>query len=300
MKQWLYVLLAFLGGVSFGIPASFVKVAYNNGFDTADVVGAQFFFGALLLWIIILISRKMERLPLLTVGKLLASGIPMSLTTLFYYQSLNYLPASIGIILLFQFSWMGILSEWIIDKERPTRLKIFSAFILFAGSLLAVNVIESSPGSLPIQGILWGLLGAVSFTAFLFVSGKVGTDVHPLSKSTLMATGAFTVILFIYPPLFLVNGSMTSNFLVWGLIFGMFAVVLPPILFSLSLPHMGSGLGAILTSSELPSSIVMSIIVLQEHVSPIQWFGIIIILLGIMLPNIPFVYLKNKRNKPAA
>lgn len=296
MKPWLYILLAFLGGVSFGIPASFVKVAYNNGFNTADVVGAQFFFGALLLWIIILISRKMERLSLMTIVKFLVSGIPMALTTLFYYQSLNYLPASIGIILLFQFSWMGIISEWIIDKKRPTRLKIISAIILFVGSLLAVNVVESSLDSLPIQGILWGLLGAVSFTAFLFVSGKVGTDVHPLSKSTFMATGAFTVILFIYPPMFLVNGSMTSDFFVWGLIFGMFAVVLPPILFSLSLPHMGSGLGAILTSSELPSSIVMSIIVLQENVSFIQWTGIIIILLGIMLPNISLVYLNKENN----
>ncbi len=293
MGIWFYILLAFLGGVSFGVPSSFVKLAYGSGFSTADVVGAQFFFGASILWIVGLFSRKIA-VSFPTIIKLLLSGIPMALTTLFYYQSLNYLDASIAIIILFQFTWLGVLGEWMIDKIRPTRGKVISVILLFVGSLLAVNVISAPLQEIPMQGVLWGLLAAVSFTVFIFVSGRVSVHIDPLKKSLYMATGAFLVSLFIYPPLFLVNGSMTGDFLIWGLMLGLFGVAFPPLLYSISLPHISSGLGTILSASELPTSVILSMIILHEHVSWGQWTGIVIILFGMILPSLVSAYTRNK------
>lgn len=285
MNLWFYILLAFLGGVSFGVPSSFVKLAYSSGFNVADVVGAQFFFGASILWVMALFSGKI-RITFHTIIKLLLAGTPMALTTLFYYQSLHYLDASIAIIILFQFTWLGVLGEWIVDKIRPTSGKIISIILLLGGSLLAVNVINAPLQTIPIQGVLWGLLAATSFTVFIFVSGRVGIHINPLKKSLYMATGAFLVSLFIYPPLFLVNGSMTGDFLIWGLILGLFGVAFPPLLYSISLPHISSGLGTILSASELPTSVILSMIILYEHVSWLQWMGIIIILFGMILPSL--------------
>src|SRR5690625_3262686 len=218
----------------------------------------------------------------------------MALTTLFYYQSLHYLDASIAIIILFQFTWLGVLGEWIVDKIRPTSGKIISIILLLSGSLLAVNVINAPLQTIPIQGVLWGLLAATSFTVFIFVSGRVGIHINPLKKSLYMATGAFLVSLFIYPPLFLINGSMTADFLIWGLILGLFGVALPPFLYSISLPHMTSGLGTILSASELPTSVILSMIILHEHVSWVQWSGVIIILVAIGLPSFISTYSRNK------
>jgi drug/metabolite transporter (DMT)-like permease len=294
LNIWFYILLAFLGGVSFGVPASFVKLAYGSGFSTADVVGAQFFFGASILWVIGVLRGKIS-IPFSTIIKLLLAGVPMALTTLFYYHSLHYLDASIAIIMLFQFTWLGVLGEWIIDKIRPTRGKILAIIFLFVGSLLAVNVISSPLHTIPIQGVLWGLLAAVSFTVFIFVSGRVSVHIDPLKKSLFMATGAFLVSLFIYPPLFLINGSMTGDFLIWGLILGLFGVALPPFLYSISLPHMSSGLGTILSASELPTSVILSMIILGEHVSSIQWSGIVIILFAMILPSLVSAYSKIKK-----
>src|SRR5690625_1547018 len=138
MKQWFYALCAFLGGVSFGIPSTFVKIAYGKGFSTADVIGAQFLFGAVFLWIIVIMTRQKLRTPPKTVLKLMLCGTPMALTGTFYYLSLNYLDASIAIIMLFQFTWMGIIGEWILDKTPPSKGKILSALLLFVGSLFAV------------------------------------------------------------------------------------------------------------------------------------------------------------------
>lgn len=221
------------------------------------------------------------------VFKLLASGIAMAGSGLCYYQSLKYLDASIAIIMLFQFSWMGLFAEWILDRRVPGKGKWFSALILFVGSLLAAGILNVKEISMPLPGIIWGLLAAISFTAFIFLSGRVGVEVPPLTKSMLMSTGAFIVVSLIFPPRFLIDGSFVGEGLYkYALLLGVFGVILPPLLFSISMPNIGSGLGTILSSSELPTAVFMSVIVLREHVSVVQWIGVLVVLAGIALPNI--------------
>src|SRR5699024_12444012 len=72
-----------------------------------------------------------------------------------------------------------------------------------------------------------------------------------------------------------------------GLILGLFGVVLPPLLFSFSMPQVGNGLGTILSSSELPMAVLMSVIVLHENVTWIQFLGVTIIIIGIIWANLP-------------
>ncbi|MGG3311117.1 EamA family transporter [Paenibacillus sp. 2KB_20] len=56
----------------------------------------------------------------------------------------------------------------------------------------------------------------------------------------------------------------------------------------MEISFVGSGLGTILTSSELPVVVTMSSLVLGEAISWPQWIGVIIILYGIVNSNIRF------------
>jgi len=291
-KPWLYALLAFLGGCSFGVLSTFVKIAYGHGFLPAEVVGSQFLGGTVMLWIVVLIRRKWQ-ISLKTAGKLLLSGIPMACSGLFYYQSLKYLDASIAIIMLFQFSWMGLFAEWILDKKIPRRPKWISAAILFLGSLLAVNIAGSALASLSLPGVLWGLAAAVSFTTFIFASGRVAADTDPILKSMLMATGALLLVSIVFPPMYLVDGTLFGGGLIrYCVILGLFGVVLTPLLFSISMPKIGSGLGTILSASELPTAVFMSVLFLKEQVVWMQWMGVLVVLAGISLPSLVSMYRK--------
>ncbi len=68
--------------------------------------------------------------------------------------------------------------------------------------------------------------------------------------------------------------------------FLVFGVVLPPLLFTIGMPHVGPGLGTILTASELPVAVSMATLVLEEHVSIVRWMGVILILGGIAVGNV--------------
>jgi drug/metabolite transporter (DMT)-like permease len=278
--KWGNAFNVFLGGCSYGILSTFVKIAYDKGFTPDEVIGAQYFFGALLLWMIVLCMKK-TKLSFSLILKLLISGMSMALAGIFYYKSLIYLDASIAIILLFQFTWIGLIFEWVIDKKSPSKRKMVSIGILLIGSLAAVNISPTSLGNLSIYGVLWGLLAAVSFTAFIFTSGRVATEVPAMLKSMVMSTGALLITFVIFPPVFLVNGALMEGLWIWGLVLGVFGVLLPPFLFSVSMPKIGTGLGTILSASELPMAVFMSMVVLREQVTLVQWIGVGIILYGI-------------------
>jgi len=285
MKLWHYALIVFLGGCCYGILSTFVKLAYNAGFSTPEVTGAQYFFGAVLSWIFVLFVKK-RSLTLKQITKLLLSGIPFGLTGMFYYQSLQSINASLAIVLLFQFVWIGTLYEWVLQKKKPTRGKLISIGVLLFGSVLAANVFSQGNLSLSWQGTIWGLLAASTFALFVFLSGSVAKDTSPVLKSALLSTGAVITVFVVFPPTFLFNLDVLAGLSPYGLVLGVFGVVLPPLLYSIGMPHIGSGMGTIMTASELPMAVIMSSLVLGEYVGWSQWLGVIIILCGISFSSI--------------
>lgn len=285
MKTWQYALIVFLGGCCYGVLSTFVKLAYSAGYSVTEVTGGQYLFGALFTWVLVMFTKK-QKLTLKQILKLLLSGIPFGLTGVFYYQALLTLNASLAIIFLFQFVWIGSLFEWIFYKKKPTKEKVTSIGILIFGSILAAGVVVKSEVALSMQGTAWGLLSALTFTTFIFLSGSVGKDTPPVLKTAFLSTGGLIVVLLVYPPMFLFDLPVLMGVAPYGLFLGLFGVALPPLLFSIGMPHIGPGLGTILTASELPVAVTMSALFLAEFVSLSQWLGVIIILSGIIVGNV--------------
>lgn len=285
MKLWHYAFIVFLGGCCYGILSTFVKLAYGAGFSAPEVTGAQYLFGAVMCWLFVGFGKK-KTLTSRQVIKLLLSGIPFGMTGIFYYQSLQTVNASLAIVLLFQFVWIGALYEWVLQKKKPGKHKLVSIGILLIGSLLAANVFTQNGFSLTWQGAAWGLSAAATFAMFVFLSGSVAREASPILKSALLSTGGVITVFAVFPPAFLLNLDVLAGLTPYGLILGLFGVVLPPLLYSIGMPHIGSGMGTIMTASELPMAVIMSSLVLGEQVGWLQWTGVLIILGGIAYSNI--------------
>lgn len=283
MGIWKYALLVFLGGCSYGVISSFVKLGYKNGYGIGDLTGSQYLLGAVMLWIITIFVPKIR-----LSGKqwliLLISGMPMGLTGIFYNKSLGYVDASFAIILLLQFTWISIILQYIFDKKVPDRKSIIATAIILCGSVLASGFL-SSDLTFSLVGIGWGLLSALSFATFIYVSGRASLPIHPIYKSAIMTTGAALLVFIVLPPVFLLNGALADGLLKYGLLIGFFGSLVPPLLFNIGMPKVGSGLGTILSASELPTAVLMSTFVLHEVVTLFQWTGVAVILFGIAYPN---------------
>lgn len=284
MKTWHYALMVFLGGCCYGILSTFVKLAYSAGFTMPAVTGSQFLFGTCMIWMVTIFTKK-KKISLIQTGKIILAGTPMGLTGLLYYQSLQTLPASLAIIFLFQFIWMGTFLEWFVYKRRPSSGKFLSIGILLTGSILAAGVLEVSAGPIAWEGSALGLLAAFTFSLFILLSSMIGKNVPSIQKSALLSTGGMIITVLLFPPIILNDLPTLLDITPYGLILGIFGVVLPPFFFSIGMPHVGPGLGTILTASELPVAVVLSAIVLAEEISPLQWIGVCVILAGIIVAN---------------
>lgn len=99
--------------------------------------------------------------------KMILFGTTLGFSSCFYYLTIQYVPVSVGIILLMQSIWMGVVVDLITTKGNNSRMKIVGALIAITGTLLAANVFESTMSLHPL-GLTFGLLAAVSFTSFMF------------------------------------------------------------------------------------------------------------------------------------
>ena len=290
------VLLVALGATSYGMLATFVKLAYKDGFTTAEITSSQFIYGILGLLLINLFQKifKKEKTKTATsknIFQLMIAGTSLGMTSVFYYLCVRYIDVSIAIVLLMQTVWMGVLLEWFLDKKRPSKQKIISVIIVLLGTFLATKLYGFNI-QLDWRGIFWGILAAASFTTTMFTANKVVLEISSAQRSLYMLLGG-GVIVFIFSAFTQVGALNFDIFKNYGLFLALFGTIIPPILLNAGFPKTGLGLGSIVASLELPVSVLMAFLILNEKVVIWQWLGIFLIILAVVIMNLNF----SKKNK---
>ncbi len=278
-----------LGASSYGMLTTFVKMAYAEGYTSYEITFSQMLLGLMGLIIINLIfvkgkKTKSEVPKGRMILKLMAAGTSLGLTSIFYYLAVRYIPVSIGIVLLMQSVWMGVVLEAVVEKKKPSGNKIIAVIAILTGTALATNLLLNSFEP-DLRGIGWGFLAAISYTVTIYTSNTVSLGLHSLRRSLWMMVGGTLVVSVISFP-FLLDQFDPGIFMKWGLILALFGTILPPILFTAGMPKINVGLGAIISSVELPVAVLMAYILLNETVNSYQWIGILIILFAVVLMNL--------------
>ena len=288
------VFLVGLGATSYGMLATFVKIAYGEGFTTPEVTIAQFVYGITGMLLITMFQKSKKgndvaKASTKNISQLVLAGTSLGMTSIFYYLAVKYIPVSIAIVLLMQTVWMGVLFEMILEKKRPSTQKIISVLIVLFGTALATNLIQSKV-ALDWRGIALGLLAAASFTTTMFTANRVATHISSAQRSLYMLLGGAVIV----TGFAIATQNTPFNFEIfmkWGIILALFGTIIPPLLFNAGFPLTGIGLGSIVSALELPVSVLMAYFLLNEKVILLQWVGIVLIILAIVIMNVNF---KNK------
>jgi drug/metabolite transporter (DMT)-like permease len=277
-----------LGACSYGMLATFVKMAYHEGFSLAEVTLSQFSLGFAGLLMLTLFRKRGPAPAIKTSGKsvfkLIVAGVSLGLTSIFFYKAVQYIPVSVAIVLLMQTVWISVVLEMVLHKKLPGLRKLLSVFIILAGTILATDMLKQSV-SINWTGFGWGIMAALSYTATMYSSNNVELDFPPLKRSLYMILGGLIIVILVF------HSSLDRNFsyeifLRWGLLISLFGTIIPPLLFTRGMPLTGMGLGAIIASIEIPVAVLTANILLKEPVSLFQWVGIVLILLAVVLMNI--------------
>ena len=293
-----YSAVVFLGGASYGVMAATVKSAFAEGFTWAQSAASQALFGALLFGVALIVLTVAGKRPVPLSPKrvfaLLGLGLTTCTTCVLYNYALTMLPVSVAITLLFQFTWIGIVFQVIATRRRPHPAELGAAVVILGGTLLASGLFSSTVGDLNPVGIVCALLSAVSCASFMFLSARIGTDLPPIERGLVVCLGA-CILGFAVCPDYFASGALQAGIWKYGLILGVFGLLVPVILFGIGTPHLSAGLSTIMASSELPCGIAISVLVLSEPVDALQVVGIVIIMLGVVVSQLPNLLPKHVR-----
>ncbi|WON94414.1 EamA family transporter [Sphingobacterium sp. Lzh-3] len=287
MKDYKSTLYVAAGACSYGLLATIVKYANHLGIHTSLLTFLQFMFGFLFLLAFNLLSKRNEEehnaIKFSSKIKLMVWGISLGLTTTLYYLSIQYIPVSVGIILLMQSIWISLVAEAVLLKKFPSKGKITGVIIVLLGTTLATNLFQNN-NDLDYRGIILGFGAGISYALAIYASSTVEKELPSPVRSQFLVLGGLLLIVAFWN--IDIIRYMQPNALPWGLLIAIFGTILPPLLFTKGIPKTGIAMGNIISSLEIPVSTLSAMLVLQEVVSGVQWFGILLILMAVIIINV--------------
>ncbi|MCK1999300.1 Threonine/homoserine efflux transporter RhtA [Paenisporosarcina quisquiliarum] len=299
MKLWIYPLMVVFAASSYGTLSTMVKLAIGDGYTASEAISSQYIVGFLLALVIYLLTQR--KLPRLYGGFkiILLAGVFTATTGIVYGMSLIYLPASLAVVMLFQFTWIGTLIDCIIRKRLPSRAETISLIILFLGTILAAGILDVDLSGIDWRGWVYGFAAAVSFSLNMNVNTKQVEGMNTTTRLLFVSFIAALMISFFQSPEIMWNGKLfTEPLLFYGLALGLLGIIIPIYFFVIAVPKVGGAVSSILSAMELPVAVIVSVLVLSEALSWLQILGIVVILVGMCIPTLATIS-KNKKRQTA-
>lgn len=278
-------LLVFLGGASYGFIVPAVKAGAAIGVYPADFLPLQYLV-ALAACLAFALVRRVRLASARECAKMALLGTCTGLTSICYYTSVSLLPSAVALTLLFQYVWVAVVIECIVERRLPTRSTVIAVCIVLAGTVLAAGVFEGAVELLDPIGVAFGAASAVFYALYLFASGRIGTDQPTALRAAMLPFGGLVVTSLANPACYTTALFDAST---WPFAIGMsvIGVILPTTLINYAAPKLSSGMVSVMASSELPVGIFSAWVLVGDTPTPLVLTGALLVLVGIVVKQVP-------------
>ena len=284
MKKWRGHFQVLGAGACFGFLGIFGKFAYQSGLSVGELLTLRFSLAATVLGLYFLLTGYQQ----LLIGKkqilisLLLGICGYAVFSTLYFESIKGITVGLASLLLFTFPLFVNLGAWLFLKEKLSRTQIFSLFLSSVGLVCLVwgdwSIEKSS-------AVISGLMAAITYSAYVLVSGQVQKKVPPMPSSFYVILGS-AATLAIY--------NQVSPLKIWalttpqvGIILGIAIIctISPLGLFLAGLQKMPSSQASILVTIEPVVASLAGALILSEFMNPLQILGATLILAALLLQS---------------
>ncbi len=269
----------------YGLVSPVLRLAYAAGLDPAAATDAQYAIAAACLWLVALFRHRGKRIDRRQWALIVIIGLMNALFCYTYYRALAVLPASLAIVFMFQFVWMATLIDALWHRRWPGIAKWIGLVLILGGTVLAVGATGASWREVPVGAVLLGLGAALAYAINLTLSAHNDPAVSPELRSALVITVAGVAVLTVFPPGSFVHhlAQRPAPTLFWGFWIALLSQVLPTLFALVAIPHIGGRMAAVLGTLELPVAVIGAWLLNGDHVSPMRWLGVALILAGMVV-----------------
>jgi len=282
MSGYTYVLLSALGYSAMPI---LLKLVYAQGISPLLLLMANGLFGCVFaLGGILFYKPELLRITWPQGRRLIIQGLFGNLfASACYFFALQHMTASLTTLILFTHPALVMLLAAVFYKERLSIYHYLSLVAILIGCFLAIDIFSFEAVHATVLGLILAV-GASFGQAFVnFYGQKTLENIHPMTVLTYIVFIQTLGYVSLSPSLVLQIGMLGWNVLALIAVLAAFTWLIPNLFILKGLELIGASRASLLSTVELPLTIIWATIVLGERMNWVQAAGGLLILGGLIL-----------------
>jgi drug/metabolite transporter (DMT)-like permease len=212
------------------------------------------------------------------------AGLFFAADLVFWHHAIAAVGAGLGTVLANTQLILVGLAAWAILGEKPGARVLAAVPVVLTGIVLISGVVGGDAyGSDPALGVLFGVLTAIAYSAFLLVLRAGNRDTRrpagPLLDATASAALGSAVAGAVLGELELTPSWPAHG---WLLLLAVTAQVFGWLVISVSLPRLPAARTSLLLTIQPAAAVIFAMLLVDEQPSRVQLLGIAVVLLGIL------------------
>lgn len=261
--------LGALAALGYATALTFQAVLGEEGLASSSVLSVRFGLSGLLLLALCaatgrpLLPARGERLALLALG-----AVVFMVSTALYFGATEHGSPAVAIVLVYLYPTLVTLAESVHARHRPTRTIVMALVLSTVGCALVA--LTGSSVTIEPLGVALALAGAATFAAYMFIGVRVGRRSDPVTAGAWVSLGAgasFLAQVVVGPRFAEASGNWPAlaavglaNAVGMGLTF-------------IALRRLGTSRGAVVLTLEAVFTVILSALVLDDTLGPLQVLG---------------------------
>ena len=283
------IILVLLGALSIGIMPSAAKIAYQEGANPIAAILLRSLVGLLGLAAFMLIRRIKFHLTLENFKKSSITGITQSLSSLGIMGSVAYIDVSLSVLIIFFFPFLVILFNHFWGQSRLTSTIIVCFVVAVSGLGLALGV---SFDQLNLTGVGLAIIGMVSMAIMVLIVSSVTHRIGAIPATFQMTVWTcffYLLVVWLAPQTgWIEPASYPNSSLGWVSIFAAgISFILGYVFFFLGADIIGSSRASMLSIAEPVLIVLAAVVLVDEWLSPLQWFGLVMVISSLIVIELP-------------
>ena len=256
---------------------------------SALLAGCRGITGALFLILLLRLRKKPFLLPQrkLTGLLLIISGALIGLNWILLFEAYNYTSVPTATLCYYMSPVIVILASPFLFQERITPRKGICAVMAVIGMVLVSGVLENvNAGTSQIKGISFGLGAALIYGSVVILNKKI-TGIDPYVKTIIqLLSSLFAVIPYIILTGQSTDVQITPQAVLLILVLGIIHTGTAYAMYFHSMERLPAQTAAILSYIDPITSLILSALILNEHLSVYGIIGAVLIIVSALLSDI--------------
>lgn len=281
LTGYLLIILSALCFSLMGIISSFL---FKSGIKTYDLIIMQNAVQALFLGIFYLLTDsnklKISIDDFKTIGlQGLFASTPVAVL---YFIAIQRTNVSIACLLLFTNPIFVTLYFTIFEKRKSSVVKVLAVIVTFIGSMLVLNITPESFSHVDVIGIAAGILSSISYAFYNVYADKKLKDYSPGIILFYCTIIVFVIISLINIGFYTRLNELDFSLLKFTVPLSAITNTLPVVLLYTGIRKIGSQAASIVATGEVPLTLLLSFIILNEKLNMTQLFGSVLVIGAIL------------------